>query len=73
MQDGLEGLPALGGAQLVRVGEVVLRRDSAEEGFLVLVGRVEVPRLAWIAGVWDTMEAFRDDANIPWIGHPFDG
>lgn len=73
MQDSLEGLPALGGAQLVCIGEVVLRRDSAEEGFLVLVGRVEVPRLAWDAGVWDTTEACRDGANIPWIGPPSGG
>ena len=41
LQDGLESTPALGGAELVGIGEVVLRRRSAEEGFLVLVGKGE--------------------------------
>ena len=65
LQDGLEGLPALGGAELVGVGEVVLRRHSAEEGFLVLVGRGRGRSVRGLGG----KDRFKS-VNLPWTGLP---
>lgn len=36
LKDGLEGLPALGRAELEGISQVMLARDSAEQGFFFL-------------------------------------